>query len=159
MVTHYTPQVAPGIIETRGGLCTDRYMKHLGNMIFRCVSISSTYPGQSITNWHFQISTLAVSLKSSLDPYGALVDHGISYIFGKLWQLSDFNFQSVFFKCFFLSVFFLFKGGFSSSKVFFSLQRWFFLLQKWFYKNYVFFSKILLQTCFSLKRVFFNVYF
>ena len=44
------PQVAPGIIETRGGLCTDRYMKHLGNMIFRCVSISSTYPGQSITN-------------------------------------------------------------------------------------------------------------
>ena len=61
------PQVAPGIIETRGGLCTDRYKKHLGNIIFRYASISSTYPGQSITNWHFQISTLSVSLEFSLE--------------------------------------------------------------------------------------------
>ena len=42
------------------------------------VSISSTYPGRSLGWWHFQISL-------SLDPHGALVDHGILYIFWKLW--------------------------------------------------------------------------
>ena len=155
MVTHYTPQVAPGIIETRGGLCTDRYMKHLGNMIFRCVSISSTYPGQSITNWHFQISTLSVSLESSLERWYTMGCHICS-------ESCDFTCQSVFFKCFFVNkcffssnVVFLLQKCFFSSKVVFSSSKVFFFFKSDFSKS-MFFLKDFTSNLFFFETCFFQ---
>ena len=46
---------------------------------FRCLSISSTYPVESVRWSHFQISTVSVSL----DPHRAFLDHGMLYI---LWM-------------------------------------------------------------------------
>ena len=46
-----------------------------GSPNFSCVSISSTFPGESVP--HFQISIPSVFL----DPHGESVDHGMQYIF------------------------------------------------------------------------------
>ena len=48
---------------------------------FRGVSIYITHLCESVSYWHFQISTLSVSL----DRYRASVDHGMSNVFWKLW--------------------------------------------------------------------------
>ena len=79
-------------------------------VFFKWVSISRTYPvplldGCSVP--HFQISTVSVSP----DRYRASVDHGMSYVFRKLWptaftlQLQYVLLQSVFFQHYFSKVY------------------------------------------------------
>ena len=51
----------------------------------RGVSIYITYLCESVSYWHFQISTLSVSL----DRYRAFVDHCTSYIFWKVLPLTN----------------------------------------------------------------------